>query len=139
MADLTVTAASVINATSGGSQVGTGIAGETITAGQPLYVKSSDSKLWKAQCDGTTEEATVVGIALTGAAANQAVAYAANGGTINIGATTVKTTTYVLSATAGGICPQADLVSTNKIVRIGHATDAVGTLLLDIRNTGAAV
>lgn len=136
MADLTITATSVVNSN---AAIGYGTAGETITAGQALYLKSADSKLWKAQCDGTDEEATVIGIALTGAAANQVVAYAANGGTIIIGATTVKTTTYCLSATAGGICLQADLVGTNRIVRIGHATNTTGTILLDIRNTGAVV
>ena len=136
MADLTITATNVINLN---ARTTTGVAGETMTAGQPVYFKAADGKLWKAQCDGTAEEAEVVGVALNGASVNQVVAYAGTGGTINIGATTVKTTTYVLSATAGGICPQADLVSTNRIVRIGHATDAVGTLLLDIRSVGAVV
>ncbi len=136
MADLTITATSVVNTN---AQINTGTAGEVITAGQPLYLKTSDSKLWKAKSSGTAEEASVLGIALTGAAANQSVAYAASGGTVIIGGTTVKTTTYVLSATAGGICPQADLVGTNRIVRIGHAIDTTGTLLLDFRNTGAVV
>lgn len=136
MADLTVTATSVVNSS---CSVETGIAGEAITAGQAVYIKSADSKLWKAQCDGTAEEATVAGIALNGAAVGQPVAYAKSGGDIVIGATTVKTTTYVLSATPGGVAPQADLISTNKIVRIGQAKDLTGTLALDIRNTGASV
>jgi hypothetical protein len=75
---------------------------------------------------------------MNGASVGQPVVYASNGA-INIGATTVKTTTYVLSALAGMVCPQADLVSTNRIVRIGHATDVAGAFLVDIKATGAVV
>lgn len=135
MADLVVTATSVVNVS---ASLLTGTAGETITAGQALYVKATDGRLWKAQADGTTEEATVAGVALNGASVGQPVQYA-SGGDITIGATTAKTTTYVLSAAAGGICPQADLVSTNKIVRIGHAKDTVGGFIVDIKHTGIAV
>jgi hypothetical protein len=58
---------------------------------------------------------------------------------INIGATTAKTTTYFVSATAGGVAPQADLVSTNKITRVGYATATDGSFVVDIRNTLASV
>lgn len=136
MADLTVTATSVLPGTGPRSS---GTAGEAITAGQALYLKSSDGKLWKAQCDGTVEEATVIGVALNGAAADQPVQYQASGSTMTIGATTAKTTTYVLSAAAGGICPQADLTSGQRIVRLGHATGTAGEFTLDIRNVGAVV
>lgn len=136
MADLTITAGSVVAAS--GASIERGIAGETITAGQALYLKSSDSKLWKAQSDGTTEESTVIGIALNGGSVNQSITYAVDG-TVNIGATTAKTTVYVLSAAAGGICPQADLVSTNKIVYIGYATATDGTFVIMRRVTGAVV
>lgn len=138
MADLTVTATSVVNTS---AQIASGIAGETVLAGEAVYVKAADGKLWKAQCDGTTEESiqgVAGGVALNGASVNQPITYAANG-LINIGATTVKTTTYVLSALAGKICPQADLVSTNKITRIGHATGVAGEFIVDIKATGAAV
>ncbi len=135
MADLTVTAASVVNVS---AQSVSAVAGEAITAGQAVYLKSSDGKLWKAQCDGTAEEGSPVGVALNGGAAGQPIVYATNG-PIVIGATTATTTTYVLSATAGGICPQADLVSTNRIVRVGHATDAAGAFIVDIKSVGAVV
>jgi hypothetical protein len=136
MADLTVTAASVLPGT---APLSNGLAGEAITAGQAVYKKAADGKLWKAQCDGNAEEATPVGIALNGASVGQPVTYAGPGGTINIGAVTAKTTTYMLSAAAGGVCPQADLVSTNKIVELGYATDAVGTFVVHIVPTGAVV
>lgn len=136
MADLTITATSVVPGSGAVTQSGT--AGETITAGQALYLKAADSKYWKAQCDGTTEESTVAGIAVNGASPNQPVIFQTDG-TLNIGATTAKTTAYMLSATAGGICPQADLVSTNKIVYIGYATATDGTFVVKRIVTGAAV
>src|SRR5678816_2782509 len=122
MADLVITPASVV-AISGVTLV-TGTAGETILAGQALYFKAADAKLWKSRsaAAATTEESTPVGIAMHGATAGQPVVYASSG-VLNIGATTVKTTPYVLSATAGGIAPMTDLVSTNKIVYLGYATD----------------
>jgi hypothetical protein len=92
-----------------------------------------------AQSDGTAAEADAVGIALHAAGSGQPLSYAATGSVINIGATTAKTTTYVVSATAGGVAPQADLVSTNKIVRLGHATATDGSFIVDIRNVGAVV
>jgi hypothetical protein len=136
MADLTITPANVLKSATTSVQSGT--AGVTITAGQALYLDATDGKLKLAQADGTAAEAACVGHALHGATANQPLAYAA-GGTFNIGATTVKTTTYVLSAAAGATCPQADLVSTNRIVRLGHATAVDGTFISSIFNTGAVV
>ena len=136
MADLTVTAASVLF-TSGTKA--TGVAGASITAGQSLYLDSTTSTLKLAQSDGTAAEADAVGIALHAAGSGQPVVYAGPGSVINIGATTAKTTTYVVSATAGGVCPQADLVSTNKIVRLGYATATDGSFVVDIRNTGVSV
>lgn len=136
MADLAITATSVVPGTD--AMIQSGIAGETITAGNSLYIKAADSKLWKAQCDGTPEEATCVGVALNGAAPNQTVAYV-SAGTVTIGATTSKATTYVVSATAGGIAPQADLIATNRISYVGYATDATGTLIVNRRLTGAVV
>lgn len=137
MADLTVTAGSVLF--SSGTQI-TGTAGEAVTAGQPVYLKSSDSRLWLAQRDGTAAEAAAVGIALHAAGAAQPLTYAATGSTINIGATTAKTTTYFVGSAAGGISPQADVsTSGHYIVRLGYATATDGTFVVDIRNTGATV
>jgi hypothetical protein len=136
MADLTVTAASVLW-TSGTKQ--TGVAGATVTAGQAVYLDSTTSTLKLAQSDGTAAEADAVGVALHAAGSGQPLVYASQGALINIGATTTKATTYVVSATAGGVAPQADLVSTNKIVRLGYATDAAGAFVVDIRNTGVSV
>ena len=136
MADLTITATSVVPGSD--ASMSSGIAGEAITAGQSLYIKAADGKLWKAQCDGTAEEATCVGVALNGAAVNQPVNYVSSG-TLVIGATTVKTAAYVVSATAGGIAPMADLIATNRISFVGYALDTTGTFVVNRRLTGAVI
>lgn len=136
MADLTITAANVL-LTTGSKESGT--AGASVTAGQALYLDAATNTLKLAQADGTAAEAAVVGVSLHAALSGQPLAYAPNGCTLNIGGTTVKTSAYVLSAAAGMICPQADLVSTNRIVYIGYATATDGSFVLNIRNTGAVV
>lgn len=135
MADITITAANVLK-TAASVQVGT--AGATITAGQCVYLDSTDSKLKLAQCDGTAAEAAAVGIALHGALANQPLAYATNS-TINIGGTTSKATTYCVSAAAGGVAPQADLVSGNRISVLGYATATDGSFVVSLQNRGITV
>ncbi|HJT96610.1 MAG TPA: hypothetical protein VJ777_32440 [Mycobacterium sp.] len=136
MADITVTAANVLLIS---GTVGSGTAGETITAGQSLYLKASDSRLWKAQADGTAAEATAVGIALHAALAGQPLVYARPGAVINIGGTTSKATTYCVSAAAGGVAPQADLSSGQYISVLGYATATDGTFVVNIVNRGVTV
>lgn len=136
MADLSVTAGSVVQVT-GATLDRTYVAGETITAGQSLYIKAADQKLWKAQADGNTEEDDFFGIALNGAAANQPVTVL-TGGQVTIGATVTVGAIYVVSATAGGIAPLADLVSTNKVSVIGYGATAA-ILTISKINTGVAV
>lgn len=136
MADLTITAANVVF-TAGTKESGT--AGASITAGQAVYLDAATSTLKLAQADGTAAEAAVVGIALHASLSGQPLVYAKTGSTLNIGGTTAKTTAYVLSATAGAIAAQADLVSTNKIVYLGYATATDGSFVLNVLNTGAVV
>jgi hypothetical protein len=137
MADLSITVASVVPTSV--SYLPTRNAGATVTAGQGVYLDSTTTTYKLAQSDGTAAEADAVGIAMHGALSGQPLLVAGQGSTLNIGATTTKATTYVVSATAGGVAPQADLVSTNKIVRLGYAVDAAGAFVVDIRNTGVSV
>jgi len=125
MAEITVTAASVALA-SGEQAIGT--AGETITAGMAVYLKAADGRLWKAQADGTAAEAAAVGIALHGSLAAQPLAYAKNGAIINIGGTTAAGVFYYVGPTAGGVCLEGDLVSTNKVCQLGFATATSGSV-----------
>jgi hypothetical protein len=136
MADLTITAASVL-LTSGSALSGT--AGATITAGQCVYLDSVTNTLKLAQADGTAAEAAAVGIALHASLSGQPLAYAPTGSTINIGATTVKTTAYMVAPTAGGVAPQADLTSGHRIVYLGYATTTGGVFKVAINDTGTTV
>ena len=136
MADITVTAANVVP--DSGYQYVDGTAGETITAGQALYLKSSDSKYYKADCnDATAENRTLAGIALHGGSAGQPLRVM-TAGTVTIGATVAVGTIYVLSATAGGIAPSTDLVSGWYTTIIGIAT-TTGKIKLSILNSSVAV
>lgn len=136
MAALSVTDTSV-SFTSG--QAVQCVIGETVTAGQAIYIKSSDGRAWKAQADGTAAEANAVGIMLNGGAAGQYGNYAANGATINIGATTAKNVMYHVHTTAGSIGVAGDLSSGHYVTRMGYATATDGSFVIDIKATGVTV
>lgn len=132
MADITVTAGNVAASTN--AVVETGTWGETVTAGQAVYLKASDSRWWKAQADSADEDA-VYGIALNGGTAGQPGSVQVRGN-ITIGATVVVGTVYVLSAAAaGGIAPEADLTTGNYVSIIGVAITAA-IIQMSIVNTG---
>ncbi len=132
MAALTVTATSVVHVSGSVSQV---TIGETVTAGQAVYTKAADGRVWKAQCDGTAAEAAATGIMLTGGAAGQPGLKADNGAVINIGATTEKVH-YFANPTAGGVGLQADVLSTQYITRLGYSITTDGVFYVDIKATG---
>ena len=125
MADLVITAASVL-AGSGAKKVN-GTAGATITAGQVVYLDSSDGKYKLADNDSATAAVrSPAGIALHGASANQPLTILSQG-PITIGATTAVGVVYCLSSTAGGICPDADIATGdyNTILGIGTSTTVI--------------
>lgn len=98
-----------------------GIAGATITAGQPVYLNAATNRFLLAQSDGTAAEADAKGIALNGAADGQPLKVQTSG-RINPGGTVAVGQVYAVSANAGGIAPYADLVSTNRVVLLGVGT-----------------
>lgn len=135
MATLSITATSVTAATTGVSKIIVQF-GETITAGQPIYQKASDSLFYKMQADGTTAESgtgVIYGIALSGGSANQ-WGVCATSGPVTIGATVVVGTHYYVHATAGLIGLFSDLASTNYITDLGYATT---TAIITLSGTGA--
>lgn len=140
MADIAITAASVAAGT-GASIERASLAGETITAGQVVYRKSTDGRWWKAQADGTAEESGVgvqLGIALHASLAGQPLAVQVDG-LITIGGTIAAGVVYYVSTTAGGVAPVADLTSTNRPSLIGYGTTtAIMQLLLRATNTALA-
>lgn len=136
MADLTITAASVLAGSSAAVEYGT--SGATITAGKAVYKSASDKK-WKLadNNDATAEVRRATGIALTGSSDGQPVAVL-TGGDITIGATLTAGTAYYLSDTPGGICPLADLASGEYVCLLGIAKSTT-VLAVDIQYPGVAL
>jgi len=134
MADLSITAANVV-ATAGEATTRSVTAGATITAGQIVYLDSSN-EAQLAHCETSATTADVEGIALNGAANDQPLQIA-TAGQLDIGGTLTVGTIYVLSA-AGAICPAADLATDDYVTIIGVA-DAADNLVLAIKASGVQV
>jgi len=132
--DLVITAANVA-AAAGAVSKEEWVAGATIAAGDVLYMDTANSNVMKlAQADGTELEATVYGIALNSASADQPV-LVARSGDLDIGAALTVAATYILSDTAGKLCLIADLASGWFLSIVGFGT-AADNLKLGITNTG---
>lgn len=134
MADLVITAASVIAGTNSTRDVGT--AGATITAGQAIYLDAATNK-WLLSDNNGTGTRQVHGIALNGASLNQPISIHKSGD-ITIGATLVAGTDYWLSGTAGGLCPRADLATGMDAVQVGIAKSTT-VLAVDVQDPGVTL
>lgn len=119
MADLSITAANVGIGAS--AKLVTGTAGEAITRGQAVYYDSATKKYMKAVNDASGT-AAVVGVAQSEAAADGDYIIIQKSGGILPGATMTKGQLYYLSATAGGICPFADLIAADYVTSVYRAT-----------------
>lgn len=119
MADLSITAANVSLAAGGAMMQVT--AGGAVTRGQPVRKDTADNRYVPAQ-GNSIAGAAVVGVALNDAADGQPLTVAVSGD-LTIGATLSDGQVYVVSAaSAGGIAPVTDLVSTNVASVVGVAT-----------------
>lgn len=134
MTDLVITAANVVAGSNATRDTGT--AGETITAGKAVFLNVATNR-WMLSDNNGTGTRTVKGIALNGASANQPVAVLKDGD-ITIGATLTAGTDYWLSATAGGICPRADLDVGMDTIQIGVAKSAT-VLAVNIQDPGVTL
>lgn len=118
MADLTVTATQVLAGVD--ADFYNGIAGGTITAGQAIYLDETVNQLKTADANASLVTANAKGISLHAATAGQPLRIQVSGSlTIGAGAAPTVGIVYVVSATAGGIAPAADLAS-------GHYTTVLG-------------
>lgn len=134
MSDLSITAANVAQG-SGASKVH-GIAGASITAGQTVYLDSSDTRYKLYDADSATAAARVcAGIALHAASSGQPLAVHTDG-PLTIGATLTTGVAYYGSDTAGGICPVADLETGDYPCFLGFA---ISTTVLDVAIVHAGV
>jgi hypothetical protein len=136
MADLVITVANVVR---GGvnsipQTLETGVAGAAVTAGQVVYEDPTDGKWKLADANASQTAATVKGIALHGALANQPL-QVIKGGPLTLGAILTPGQWYVTSANPGGIAPVADLASGWYSSRLGYAYSA-SVLIVDINATG---
>jgi hypothetical protein len=132
MADLTITAASVVSGT--GAVIEAGIAGETLAAGKA--VKKNSAGKWMLDDADDAPLSYGSGIALNGAALNQPVDVQTNGN-ITLG-TGTEGVPYFVSPTAGGICPLADISTGDYVKIVGIGQDGGGGLVMINRHGGAA-
>ena len=124
---------------------GSGTSGEAITAGQAIYVKASDGKLYKTDTDlGDESTFSFIGFALNTVAAADLTVYLALPGKIVTGLTgLVAGTYYFLSNTAGAIATTpgdryakvAQAISTTSIRVIEPKFIRTGTITLNGNGT----
>jgi len=134
MADLTITPANVVAGSNATRDIGT--AGETIVAGKAVFLNAATNK-WMLSDNNGTGTRQVKGIALNGASLNQPLSVLKDGD-VTIGATLVAGQDYWLSATAGGICPRADLATGMDTILIGIAKSTT-VLAVDIQDSGVTL
>ena len=136
---LTITAANVSH--DSGPRDSDQPAGEAFAAGAAVYRKASDGRWYKAQCDGTPEEAggEDTGVALaTADAAGARVSIAKAGSVVSLGTGTAGTA-YFIGRTAGAIIPAADLAQTDKATLLGLGIGSNKLLLGRLYHAGAVV
>lgn len=134
MTDVSITAANVVKGSD--ASIEHGIAGATVTAGQTVYLDDTTGKYLLSDNNASGKK-TVRGIALHGASLNQPLAIQTRG-EITIGGTLTAGSPYYLSATAGGIAPEADLSSGMDVVFLGLAK-STSVLILDVRVPGVTL
>jgi hypothetical protein len=135
MADLAITAASVMAGAD--AVLEHGRFGDTIIQGKVVFRDVDTLRYEIADNDGATALKTARGIALNAGADGQPGTIHRQGD-LTIGAVLVPGTKYCLSSTAGGICPQADLGSGDKVVIIGVAKSAA-VLTVNIQEPGVTL
>jgi hypothetical protein len=133
MADYAVTTANVKPGT--GAQRQVGIAGETLTAGQPIYKDtvsgSATLNQYLLSDANVAAKAKIDGITLSGAAAGQAFAFQTpTAGEFILGGGLVAGDIVVLSANPGKLAPSADLVAGWHVIIVGVALDTTRIKLL---------
>lgn len=118
MADISITAANVAATNPTGSN--RGIAGATITQGQPLYLDSADNRLKLADANASASTKVPVGISLNAASAGQPVNHTNADASFTVGATLSIGDVLYLSNTAGGItATYGDLSTGSAVIVLG--------------------
>jgi hypothetical protein len=136
MADLVITAASVVPGT--GAKTRAGTAGATITAGQVVYRSTTTLKFGLADNNSVTAAIrSPVGVALHGASDGQPLTILTEGD-LTLNAVLTAGVVYYLSDTPGGICPVADLAAGEYPTIIGIA-ESTTVLNVKLHESGVAL
>lgn len=136
--DISITASSFLP--SSDALYANGIAGEAITTAQPVYESASDGRYYIADANVSTKYkvAGVAGHATT--AAGQPLSIIYFDPRLTVGATlSMSVPVYVLSATAGGIAPSADIAAGWYPVVIGVSISTTQMYFNPRRIQGTAV
>ena len=134
MVDVTVTEAEVLPGTD--TVYVDGLFGATITGGQLVYLDATTATYKLADTDVDAATALAVGIAMIGGVSAQPCKIAV-GGSLDPGFTVGVGEVYVVSGTAGGIAPVADLANGDFTMVVGIGVTA-SSLKLVFKTAGVA-
>lgn len=108
--DLSITTTSFLPGANAEKIIGT--AGAAVTIGQLVYLDSGTGTYKLADANASAATAQVVGIAASAAAIGQPVIVVTADNDLTLGATlSMSAPVYVVSATAGGVAPSADVAA----------------------------
>ncbi len=125
MADISITAGSVLKSVSGSFL--RAISATTITAGQFVYQLANGS-IGLADSNGTAPANTVAGVALNGASVGQPIDYVDSDPSLTSGGTLTSGNVIYLSDTPGGMtATYADIASGSTVIILG-VVNTDGTL-----------
>lgn len=111
-------------------------AGEILTQGNAVYLKTSDSKYWKTDADAAASS-VLAGVAITPAAAD-GYFILQTAGPINLGGTLAVGVDYYIHTTAGAIGLIGELTTGDFASRLGKAI-TTSVLQLDIDTATVAI
>lgn len=133
MADLSITPANVEPGTTPTPNIGEATAGVAIDAGEALYLDPTDNNQAALADADASATARAKGVAITTSAAGQPVKYVRSGELILGAGVTTEGVVYVVSTTAGGIAPVADLGSGDfvTVIGVGTGTDRLAVSIHD--------
>lgn len=140
MTNLVVTAAQV--ALVSGAPISDAVAGEAFITGNVVYLRGSDRRWLKAQCDGTIDEAGANGLAIalgTAEAVGAHISVASDGCIVDLGAAAAApaATPFMPAAIAGQIAPIADAATTNRVTLLALGVGSGRVLVQRVYNAGS--
>lgn len=136
MVDFTIVAANVVPGA--GAILNQGIAGEALTAGQAVALDPTTGKYVKADCDSATVALRKPAGICVVAANNNGPLLFQSAGELTLGTTLTPGQPVYVSATAGGIMPQADL-TTGKTVQLLGLSKTAAILSMDLNSLGITI